>query len=175
MTNFIKICNIDNQINNDIYQRNFPDKPLQPLFTPTPNATRYRRFPITNNNITSDLVNSNKTKCKTFDDFSLKTNFNPGTSAPIDYFLRSIDLETSLRNQHIRKHKYNENCWVPDSHNQLYKNYNPGNTSMADGSIDPFLVNNQHFCEFNPNINDNKIGYELFHNHTRNQLRNIPN
>ena len=107
----MQICNIDNQINNDIFQ-NFPDKPLQPLFQPIPVSTKYSKFPVTNNNITGDLVNSNKTKCKSDDNFSLESNFNPGSANTCKSFLQSIDLETSLRNQHLRKHKENENCWL---------------------------------------------------------------
>ena len=173
MNQTIQICNIDNEINNAIFQRNFPDRPLQPLFNPTPTSTRYRNFPITNDNITGDLVNSNKTKCKDFDKFTVESNFNPGTSAPVNYFFQSIDLETSLRNQHIRKHKYNENCWVPSSMNNLYKDYNNNNNILPYGCVDPYIVNNQQFCNFNPNLDDKNIGYASFHNHTRNQLQNL--
>tara|TARA_R110002072_G_scaffold8051_3_gene42492 strand:+ start:756 stop:1286 length:531 start_codon:yes stop_codon:yes gene_type:complete len=173
MNQSIQICNIDNEINNAIFQRNFPDRPLQPLFNPTPTSTRYRNFPITNNNITGDLVNSNKTKCKDYDKFSLESNFNPGTSAPVNHYLQSIDLETSLRNQHIRKHKYNENCWVPGSMNNLYKDYNNNNNILPYGCMDPYIVNDQHFCNFNPNLDDKNIGFASFNNHTRNQLKNL--
>tara|TARA_R110002074_G_scaffold390864_2_gene575124 strand:+ start:134 stop:661 length:528 start_codon:yes stop_codon:yes gene_type:complete len=173
MNNTIQICNIDNKINNDIYKRNFPDKPLQPLFNPISVSTKYSKFPITNNNVMGDLVNSNKTKCKSYDNFSLESNFNPGSSAPANYFLQSIDLESSLRNQHIRKHKYNENCWIPSSNNSLYKNYNPENNIIPEECVDPYLINNQQFSNFNPNLDETNIGYSTFNNHTRNQLKNI--
>jgi len=175
MNQTIQICNINNQINNDIFKRNFPDKDLQPLYNPTPASTRYRKFPITNNNITAELTNSNKTKCKTYDNFSLETNFNPGSSAPINHYLQSIDLETLLRNQHNRSHKYNENCWVPSTNNNLYKDYNSYNNSLPDGCIDPYLVNNQQFCSFDPNLDNKNIGFSSFNNHTRNQLKNLNN
>ena len=55
MNQSVQICNIDNEMNNAIFQRNFPDKPLQPLFSPTPTSTRYRTLPITNNNIIIQL------------------------------------------------------------------------------------------------------------------------
>ena len=48
-------------------------------------------------------------KCKTYDKFTTETVFNPGTSAPFNFYLESIDLETSLRNQHIRKDKLSKN------------------------------------------------------------------
>lgn len=173
MNNTIKICNLDNEINYNLYKRNIPDKDLQPVFKTIPVSTKYSKFPITNNNVTSDLVNLNKTKCKSYENFSTETVFNPGTSAPFNYYLQSIDIETSLRNQHIRKEKYNENCWVPSTNSKLYKNYNLSNNSIPVGCVDPYIMNNQNFCNFNPNLDSNNIGFAMFNNHTRNQLKNL--
>ena len=173
MNKSIQICNIDNEINNAIFQRNFPDQPLQPIFNPIPTSTRYKSFPITNNNITGDLVNTNKSKCKSYSNFSLENNFNPGSKAPFNYYLQSIDVETSLRNQHLRNLKYNENCWVPERSNNLYKDYNNNNQMLPNGCIDPYLVNSQNFCTFNPNVDDQNIGKLSFNNDTRTQLNNL--
>lgn len=175
MNNTVYICNIDNEINEKIYKRNLPDKELQPLYRPIPLSTKYTSFPITSINVTGDDVNLNKTKCKSYDNFNTETNFNPGTSAPFSHYLQSIDLETSLRNQHLRKTKYGENCWVPSSLNNLYKDYNPYNNIIPAESIDPYLSNNQTFCNFNPNQYEGIMGKSLFNNHTRTQLKTINN
>ena len=172
MNSTIKICNIDNELNKRLYDRVFPDKELQPLYNPIPISTKYCKFPISNNNITSELYNQNKVKCKTYDKFTTETVFNPGTSAPFNFYLESIDLETSLRNQHIRKDKLNENCWLPNSSNNLYKSYDPNNTLLPVGCVDPYIMYDQQFLNFNPNLDDNNIGYALFNNNTRVQLHN---
>jgi len=172
MNSTIKICNIDNELNKRLYDRVFPDKELQPLYNPIPTSTKYCKFPINNNNITSELYNQNKVKCKSYDKFTTETVFNPGTSAPFNFYLESIDLETTLRNQHIRKDKLNENCWLPNSSNNLYKSYDPNNTFLPVGCVDPYIMHDQQFANFNPNLDDNNIGYALFNNNTRVQLHN---
>lgn len=175
MNNTISICNINNDINEKIYKRNIPDSELQPLYRPIPLSTKYTNFPITSLNVTSDNVNINKTKCKTYDNYTTEGNFNPGSSAPFNYYLQSIDLETFLRNQHIRKTKYGDNCWVPHSLNNLYKDYNPSNNNIPINCKDQYLYNEQKFCTFNPNKYDNIVGNSTFNNNTRVQLKNINN
>lgn len=163
MNNTVKICNIDNELNDRIYQRNLPDKNLKPLFKPIPVSTKYTTFPITSNN--------SSTSCEKYENFTLENNFNPGTYAPFNHYLESIDLETKLRNQHLRKHKYNENCWVPDSNHNLFKDYSINNDNvLPHGCVDKYLMNDQNFCNFNPNTNN--VGNNLFNNNTRVQLKN---
>ena len=166
----VQINNINNEMNKNIYQRNIPDRELQPLFSPIPVSTKYNKFSITNNNTTNTIFNNNNTKIKSYDNFDIENNFNPGSYAPINYYFQSIDIETNLRNQHLKKDKYNENCWVPDSNNNLYKNYNPNNDLVPQCCIDPYMSNSQSFAPFNPNYN-NQIGNNLFNNNTRVQLK----
>jgi len=175
MNNTVKICNINNEINEKIYKRNLPDHELQPLYNPLPLSTKYNSFPITSINITGDNYNSNKTKCKTYENFNTETNFNPGSRAPINHYLQSIDLESTLRNQHLRVSKYGENCWIPSTLNNLYKDYNPFNKSIPLGCIDEHISNEQVFNNFNPNKFEGNVGNSVFNNNTRVQLKTINN
>lgn len=165
----VQINNINNIMNKNIYERNVPDRELQPLLSPIPISTKYNKFSITNNNTTNSIFNNNTTN-KQYEKFNIENNFNPGSYAPVNYYLESIDVETNLRNQHLKNHKYNENCWIPNSNNNLYKDYNPYNNVVPACCNDPYMSNTQTFAPFNPNYN-NRIGNELFNNNTRIQLK----
>lgn len=161
MKNSITFNNLDNTMNDRIYERNIPSNNLEPNFSSIGLSTRYSKFLVDNtnkyNNIKSDFqsYNTNKT-------------FFPGTSKPhFSGFSSQIDNESILRNQIYPLIKSDLHVWAPDSTSMLYNK-----TENINNKSDSLLFNEETFNEFNPNVN-NKIGSDFFYNSTRVQLKNL--
>jgi hypothetical protein len=78
-------------------------------------ATRYTHFKTPETPIKADIHN--------YADYSQETVFNPGSRAPVDYFFKSVDVESTLRSQFMALQKSNQAVYVPETSSDLY-NYN---------------------------------------------------
>tara|TARA_Y100000389_G_scaffold176497_1_gene188054 strand:+ start:3161 stop:3664 length:504 start_codon:yes stop_codon:yes gene_type:complete len=158
--------NVNNNIGNNIYERVVPSQEMQMNFGFRPIMSKYATMPILDNNIQSD-VNINKEPI-----YNSETVFYPGTSKPhFNGFASNIDNESTLRNQFFALQRGDKHLYVPNSNSDLYEN----NLDIKNHNLNLdnlILFKKEHFQDFNPNIS-NKIGYNIFNNSTRVQLKNI--
>jgi hypothetical protein len=156
-------------INNRIYSRNLPSQPLQPYLDVRPVMTKYSIMPIVD---PRQQINTPLVQTSTFNPNSV---FNPGNDlGPWVGFANNVNNESELRNQIYALQKCSQSVYVPNSNSNLYN----VKWSNLDNSINqpfPYLFNDTHFSPFNPNPEPNKIGYALFNNATRQQLKDLTN
>jgi len=102
----------DNQLNKRLETRYLPSGLLQPLYEFRPVSTKYTHFSIEDPKIQSTPQ------------FTYDTNqiVNPGDRAPIDYFMRNVDIESTLRSQFFALQTSPQTVYVPELNSQLYEN-----------------------------------------------------
>lgn len=158
--------NVNNNIGNNIYERVVPSHEMQMNVGFRPIMSKYATMPILDNRIVSE-VNINKEPI-----YNSETVFYPGTSKPhFNGFATNIDNESTLRNQFFALQKGDKHLYVPNSNSDLYEN----NLAIKNHNLNLdnlILFKKEQFQDFNPNIS-NKIGYNIFNNSTRVQLKNI--
>ena len=103
----------DNELNKRLENRNTPSAPLQPIYDIRPIATKYTMFHTVDDTRQYQYHNSNQ-----YDPHQI---FNPG-KAPIDYFIRNIDVESKLRSQFFAIQNSPQSMYVPEVNSQLYEN-----------------------------------------------------
>lgn len=148
------------------YQRNIPSQPLQPYLDARPVLTKYSILPIVDprKQITTPLIQQST--------FTPETVYNPGNdSGPWSGYASNINHETELRNQIFALQSCSQAAYIPSSKSSLYQvkwknNNNP---------VQPFpdLFKTEQFNPNNPNANSDKIGYALFNNATRQQVKDL--
>ena len=104
----------DNELNKRLENRNTPSAPLQPLYDIRPVATKYTMFHTVDPKIN---INSNGYQ---YDPHQI---FNPGDRAPVEYFIRHIDVESTLRSQFFALQTSPQAVYVPELNSQLYENH----------------------------------------------------
>ena len=154
------------ELNTRIKDRQFPDSPLEPNFSPRPVPTKYSHFPIINRRkqMNEPMI--------PYLDYNSNINFNPGTHrAPPSGFLNNVDTETILRNQTFALQSADQNVYIPSSNSDLYK---VTVVSRPSDQTHPLLFDRPQFnWQTHPNVANSNIGRDQFFNHTRTQLRNI--
>lgn len=159
---YLTCSTITNETNNRIYDRNIPSKPLQPYLDVRPVMTKYSIMPIV------DPRKENSVKLQQLPSYNIQNTFNPGNSqSPWSGF--NINNESILRNQIFALQKCSQSEYVPSSNSDLYKwSFNSNNKVQQTHQL---LFKEDKFCEFNPN--PDKLGYGLFNNSTRVQLKEL--
>tara|TARA_Y100000992_G_scaffold128613_1_gene84660 strand:- start:34139 stop:34633 length:495 start_codon:yes stop_codon:yes gene_type:complete len=164
MNNTITFNNLDNSINNRIYERNLPSDNIKPSISKYPLGTKYTKFLILKDNQENYNLDN-------YNNFNSHKVFYPGTSKPpFQGFSNAIDNESELRNQNNKLQKSDLHLWAPSSNSNLYNSYINENTRYNGNN--ELLFNEEQFNNFNPNYNLS-IGSELFNNSTRIQLKNL--
>lgn len=102
----------DNELNKRLENRNTPSAPLQPLYEFRPVSTKYTQFHKLNEKISP-------TPQYKYDPYQV---FNPGDRAPIDHFMRNVDVESTLRSQFFALQRSSQAVYVPELNSQLYDN-----------------------------------------------------
>lgn len=105
----------EDELNNRLETRYIPSAQLQPLFDVRSVATRYTHFKTHETLIKPDFYK--------YKNYSQETVFNPGSRAPVDYFFKCVDVESTLRSQFMALQKSNQAVYVPETSSDLY-NYN---------------------------------------------------
>lgn len=158
--------NVNNFNGNNIYERVVPSHEMQMNFGFRPIMSKYATMPILDNRVNSS-VKINKEEIHNSEEI-----FYPGTSKPhFSGFATNIDNESTLRNQFFALQKGDNHVYVPNSDSDLYEN----NLDIVNNNLnlDNLTVfKEENFNDFNPNLS-NKIGYNIFNNSTRVQLKNI--
>ena len=162
LQNFTK----QNNLNNNIYNRNIPSSNLQTHFSPRSVSTKYSQFPILDHRKESNVL------LNYAEPFNSENTFYPGNRKPhFCGFARNIDLESNLRNQFFALQKADQAKYIPSSESSLYNNN--VNFINVNSDLDSILLfKKENFNDFNPNLSNN-IGNEIFLNSTRVQLKDL--
>lgn len=115
----------DNELNKRLENRYLPSSQLQPLFDFRPVPTKYTHFSAKDPKIQLTAQYS-------YDPHNI---FNPGDRAPIDYFMKNVDIESTLRSQFFALQTNPQSVYVPEFNSQLYENpmaYSPDFFSPTD-------------------------------------------
>ena len=161
------ICNskIQEQTNTRIYDRNIPSQMLQPYLDVRPVMTKYSYLPIV------DPRKRINVKLQQDPTFNVNTTFNPGnTKSPWSGFATNVNTESILRNQIFALQKCSQAVYVPNSSSDLYQYTFQTKTRPNPHAL---LFNENAFASFNPNPNDKLIGYNMFMNSTRTQVKDL--
>ena len=154
-------------INKRIYDRNIPSNPLQPYLDTRPVLTKYSIMPIVDprREIQTPLIQQAT--------FNIEQTFNPGNDfAPWSGYASNVNRESELRNQIFALQECSQATYVPSSKSTLY-NVNWKNRQTNIQQPFPDLFKKQEFGLSNPNEHQNKIGYALFNNATRQQIKDL--
>lgn len=187
VVNGVYYCNnyrVD-EINNKIFDRNIPSHNLQMQFDPRPINTKFVLYP------TSDIrqqTMTNITPIRIQPCYNMSKTFNPGNDkGPYSGYATNVDTESSLKDINMANQKWcSQTRFVPSSNSDLYQNnidYTTnqsnirnikdiqisGNDKVQDHSL--LFEDNTITTPFDPNACN--IGYNLFNNHTRQQVKNL--
>lgn len=104
-------------LNEAIYTRSLPDKPLEPLYDIRPVPTKYALFPVLNRRFQQEQP------LLQYPPFSTENVYTPpvGNMGPLSGF--SIDKETQLQNRFFAKQKHGTGIqteYIPSSNSNLY-------------------------------------------------------
>jgi hypothetical protein len=156
-------CNQErtDQLNDRLYKRNIPSATLQPAFSLRPVSTKYENMGIFDRRPQSNV------HIKRQPTFNLQNTFNPGNStAPWSGYATNINEESKMRNQFFALQKCEQSNWVPSSTSDLY---NVDVVGRQEKQTHPYLFKEENYEQFNPNTQ--QLGYHLWNNHTRQQLK----
>jgi hypothetical protein len=136
-------------LNERIAARQFPDRPLEPNFTPRSVPTKYSHFHI---------IDTRKQATEQIHNY------------PQNGFLENINSESVLRNQTFSNNNCSQNVYVPTTQSDLY---NVTVISRPSDQPYPLLFSTPELeKELHPNVASSNIGRGMFFNSTRVQLRN---
>jgi hypothetical protein len=150
------------------YMRNIPSQPLQPYLDSRPVLTKYSLLPVVDprKQSTVPLVQQST--------YMPETMFNPGNDfGPWSGYASNVNQESELRNQIFALQSCSKATYVPSSKSSLYDvKWQNGNKE-----VQPFpdLFKNESFAPINPNPCQEKIGFALFNNATRQQVKDLTN
>jgi hypothetical protein len=150
------------------WNRNIPSEQLQMYLDSRPASTKYAIMPIV------DLRQPIKTPLHQSGTFDMGRVFYPGNdSAPWSGYSSNVNVESELRNQVYALQSCSQAVYVPSSNSNLY-NMKWQNSNNVQQPF-PTLFKEQQFQQFNPNMHPNDIGFAMFNNATRQQLKDISN
>lgn len=153
-------------INLRAYQRNIPSQPLQPYLEARPVLTKYSILPVI------DYRKPVNTPLVQQPTYSMRQTFNPGNdTAPWSGYASNVNHESELRNQIFALQRCSQSVYIPSSKSSLYNvHWKKDNTEQQPF---PDLFQKQQFSPVNPNANPDKVGFALFNNPTRQQIKDL--
>jgi hypothetical protein len=154
------------ELNSRVSDRHFPDRGLQPNFSPRPVPTKYSLFPVIERRAPVSVPITEMPKHK------LADNFSPATRlGPVSTYLANIDTETILRNQTTAlQHGAEQGVYVPSSQSSLY---NVSVAGRVETQTHPGLFEERQYATMPSALDQYGVGVNHLYNHTRTQLRNI--
>jgi hypothetical protein len=148
------------------YERNIPSQPLQPYLDARPVQTKFSIMPIVDprKQVDTPLIQQPT--------YSPESIYNPGNDfGPWSGFASNVNHESELRNQIFAISSCSKSIYVPSSKSSLYQ-FNWQNQSQPTQPF-PELFKTENFCPTNPNPSPDKIGFQLFNNATRQQVKDL--
>jgi hypothetical protein len=104
--------------------------------------------------------------------YTPETIFNPGNDfGPWSGYASNVNHESELRNQIFALQSCSQATYVPSSKSTLYDVKWQNNNKQTQPF--PNLFKNEQFSLVNPNPEPEKIGFALFNNATRQQVRDL--
>ena len=157
----------DKIMNQKTYIRNVPSQQLQPYLDARPILTKYSIMPIVDprSQINTPVVQQAS--------YNISQTFNPGNDkAPWSGYASNVNRESELRNQIYALQECSQAKYVPSSKSSLY-NVNWKNQGPQVNQPFPDLFKKQELG--NPCLNDfeKNIGFALFNNPTRQQIKDL--
>ena len=150
--------------NNRIFNRYKPEGVNEFKFDPRPVSTKYDIMPIYDRHVKSNVSVKNKP-------YDVNSSFYVGTdNGPFTGYVNNVDKESTLRNQFFALQQCQQSVYVPSSNSDMY-NVNVKGTNLKQPYEDLFIK--QNLGSFNPNPNIEKVGYNIFLNATRAQVKNL--
>jgi len=102
----------EDELNNRLEKRWLPSTSLKPLYDTRPTSTKYT---------TIQTVEPRREKVPLMEYPEYSTNiFNPGNRAPVEYYMKSVDVESKLRSQFMALQKGEQAVYIPDLSSDLY-------------------------------------------------------
>jgi hypothetical protein len=181
-TNGYYLCNQRRlqELNDRIYDRNIPSQELQANFDPRPVKTRQILFPARDCHRRPE----DKETIKVQPVYNIHQQFNPGQSAPYSGYATFVDQENRLKNIYMSNQKWcAQTEYVPSSMSDLYVNRNVDRASLQkqreindDLGYHSLLFMEPEFdhTRSRQDCLETRLGTELFYNHTRQQLLELP-
>ena len=121
-SSFIRPDNRVQELNIRMAMRNIPSLPLQSVFDPRPQNTKYTMFPV-HEKVSVSFPPEKLTPIQCMPQYDQTRYFNPGTSAPFSGYANNIDKETSLKNLFESNQRYAiQNKYIPSSKSDMYIN-----------------------------------------------------
>ena len=103
----------EDELNNRLERRWLPSTSLKPLYETRPTPTKYTWFQST------DTPKKETVSLMQYNEYSSSV-FNPGTRAPVEYYMKSIDVESKLRSQFMALQKSDQSAYIPEVSSELY-------------------------------------------------------
>ena len=156
-------------MNTRTYVRNLPSQPLQSYLDARPVLTKYSIMPIV------DPRREIKTPLIQQATYNPSQIFNPGNAtarAPWSGFASNINHESDLRGQIYAIQECSQAKYVPTSQSSLYNVHWQNQNSSLQQPF-PDLFKKEEFGPETTNTDPTVIGYALFNNPTRQQLKNL--
>ena len=166
MINTVLLCNQKRveELNNKIYKRNLTNSKIEMHESFRSVPTRQVHFPILDCNKPNNV---NRLDYQ----YNVNTMFTPATSLPTQSYRDNIDIETKLRGTIFPIQNCDRANFIPSSSSDLYNNNHLPQRSMLSNNPHGMLFHTEKFDKFNPNKCN--LGYKLFNNNTRVQLRDL--
>ncbi len=112
----------EDELNSRLEKRWQPSVSLKPLYDFRPSSTKYTWFQTVDEcNLSTDI--------KEYPEYNSKV-FNPGQRAPVEYFMKSVDVESKLRSQFMALQKSSQAVYIPELTSDLYSF--PGGAKMKE-------------------------------------------
>jgi hypothetical protein len=153
------------------------DVKLRPNFDPRPVDTRHLIFPMVPFTSKEYIDKKKQTPVFKYLEYDTAGGFSPIQSkAPVDGFLRNVNVESSLRNQYFgMQHGTIQSTYIPSTTSDLY-NVRVASSSTGGDFADshPHLFKReQYHTSGNKQIYGSDIGKDVFNNATKQQLRGM--
>lgn len=145
------------------YNRNLASRQMQPKYIGRPVSNRRALMPMV------DKVKKATVNKGVFDKYDMEKDFHPGVGGPYNGYCDNVDVESTLFNRFMTLQKCAKNKYIPSSTSDLYKN-----RMNAQSDLNPkfeYLQKVEDGFQFNPNGCD--LANETFHNHTRQDQKNV--
>lgn len=147
------------------FERIIPSQPLQPYLDVRPASTKYSLLPIVDprKEINVPLIQRST--------YTPEKVFNPGNDmAPWCGYASNVNEESLLRNQVYALQKCSQSVYIPSSKSSLYVHKTVNSYPVEQPHKN--LFKEQTFSK-KPFKHSEHVGYALFNNSTRCQLKNL--
>lgn len=151
-------------VNMRTFERIIPSQPLQPYLDVRPASTKYSLLPIVDprKEINVPLIQQST--------YNQETVYNPGNGAPWCGYASNVNNESLLRNQVYALQKCSQSVYIPSSKSSLYVHKTTNSYPVEQPHKN--LFKDETFSK-TPFRHKKHIGYALFNNPTRQQLKNL--